>query len=89
MPSKFRFPFFIELQWFALDKYASHPSVLPTNCCAARYCWALQGRTQLAAEEAELTSLLGERWEREQFRQQLGHQHLTPQVFVKFHLIHH
>ena len=35
VPTKFRFPFFNELQWYALDKYA----------------WALLGKTHIEEEE--------------------------------------
>ena len=48
VPGKFRFPFFTELQWFALDKYIH----------------ALLGKTHLHLEEENMIELFGEKWER-------------------------
>lgn len=61
-----RFPFFTELQWFALDKYVH----------------ALLGRSHLVLEEQTMVELLGEKWEREEHERncELYHSHLTPQV---------
>jgi len=63
VPSKYRFPFFTELQWYALDKYV----------------YALLGRTHLSVEEAVLIQLYGEKWERDEYKLGIGHPHLTPQ----------
>jgi len=63
VPSKYRFPFFTELQWYALDKYV----------------YSLLGRTHLSVEEAILIQLYGEKWERDEFKLNIGHPHLTPQ----------
>ena len=65
VPHKFRFPFFTELQWFALDKYVYH----------------LLGRTHLDLDEEHMARLLGSKQERLAYRESLsGHRaHLTPQ----------
>jgi len=63
VPHKFRFPFFTELQWYALDKYV----------------YALLARSHLQVDDAVLLRLFGEKYERDQFRRTLEHQHLTPQ----------
>jgi len=63
VPTKFRFPFFTELQWYALDKYV----------------WALLGKTHIKAEEEIMIELLGEKWERQEHSMALTHQHITPQ----------
>ena len=65
VPGKYRFPFFTELQWFALDKYVH----------------ALLGRSHLVLEEEVLMELFGEKWEREEHERscELYHSHITPQ----------
>lgn len=65
VPQKFRFPYFTELQWFALDKYV----------------YALLGRTHLDLSEDEKDYLLGNSDERSQFLEALGqtHRHITDQ----------
>ena len=63
VPTKFRFPFFNELQWYALDKYA----------------WSLLGRTHIEEEEDVMATLFGEKWERQEHTMGLSHQHITPQ----------
>lgn len=63
VPHKFRFPFFTELQWFALDKYVYH----------------LLGRTHLDLDEENKIRLLGTKVERTAFIEHLGHQNITPQ----------
>ena len=65
VPGKFRFPFFTELQWFALDKYIH----------------ALLGKTHLHLEEENMIELFGEKWEREEHERncELYHNHITPQ----------
>lgn len=62
VPQKFRFPFFTELQWYALDKY----------------CYHLVGRTHLDFDPDVKTRLLGSKEERQQFKKNLQHIHLTP-----------
>jgi F-box/leucine-rich repeat protein 10/11 len=53
VPHKFRFPFFTEMQWYALDKYV----------------YALLGRSHLRLEEeAVVVRLFGDKWAREEFR---------------------
>jgi hypothetical protein len=53
VPHKFRFPFFTEMQWYALDKYV----------------YALLGRSHLQLEEEEvMVRLFGDKWTREEFR---------------------
>ena len=66
VPQKFRFPFFTELQWFALDKYV----------------YSLLGRTHLDLGEDEQDFLLGNMEERKEFYKALDltHRHITPQV---------
>ncbi len=65
VPHKFRFPFFTELQWFALDKYVYH----------------LMGKSHLSLEEEAAVRLLGTKQERLAFRESLEeqHTHITPQ----------
>ena len=69
VPQKFRFPFFTELQWFALDKYV----------------YSLLGRTHLDLGEDEQDFLLGNMEERKEFYKALDltHRHITPQVCYK------
>ena len=69
VPTKFRFPFFNELQWYALDKYA----------------WSLLGRTHIEEEEEVMATLFGEKWERQEHLMGLSHQHITPQVILSSH----
>ena len=66
VPQKFRYPFFTELQWFALDKYV----------------YSLFGRTHLDLNDDEQDFLLGEMEERKEFYAALDktHRHITPQV---------
>ena len=66
VPQKFRYPFFTELQWFALDKYV----------------YSLFGRTHLDLNDDEQDFLLGEIEERKEFYAALDktHRHITPQV---------
>jgi len=65
VPQKFRFPFFTELQWFALDKYV----------------YSLLGRTHLDLGEDEQDFLLGNMEDRKEFFKALDstHRHITPQ----------
>ena len=65
VPHKYRFPFFTELQWFALDKYV----------------YALLGRTHLDLDDDEKLCLLGSREERRAYSESIGHgqKHITPQ----------
>jgi len=49
VPMKFRFPFFTELQWYALDKYVYH----------------LLGRSHMTLEEEATTRLFGSKAERD------------------------
>lgn len=63
VPHKFRFPFFTELQWYALDKYV----------------YALLGRSHLQVDDETLIRLFGEKFTRDEFRRKLEYQHLTPQ----------
>ena len=65
VPQKFRFPFFTELQWYALDKYV----------------YALLGRTHLEFSEEEQCLLLGSEDERTQHLESLEqhHRHVTAQ----------
>jgi len=63
VPTKFRFPFFTELQWYALDKYV----------------WSLMGRTHISVEEEVMVQLYGEKWERQEHQLGISHQHITPQ----------
>ena len=65
VPQKFRFPYFTELQWYALDKYA----------------YSLLGRTHLELTEEEQTMLLGNEDERTQYLESLEqhHRHVTAQ----------
>ena len=65
VPQKFRFPFFTELQWYALDKYV----------------YALLGRTHLEFSDEEQCLLLGSEDERTQHLESLEqhHRHVTAQ----------
>ena len=65
VPQKFRFPYFTELQWFALDKYV----------------YALLGRTHLDLSEDEATFLLGHEEDKKNFIQALttNRRHITAQ----------
>ena len=64
VPQKFRFPYFTELQWFALDKYV----------------YALLGRTHLDLSEDEVDFLLGQPEERKNFIDALkSGKHITAQ----------
>ena len=63
MPHKFRYPFFTELLWYALDKYV----------------YALLGRSHLSVEDDVAERLWGDVRERRQFQASLEHRHLTPQ----------
>lgn len=65
VPQKFRFPFFTELQWYALDKYVYH----------------LLGRSHLDLDEEAKLRLLGSKHERQEHQISLekgNHVHLTP-----------
>ena len=65
VPQKFRYPFFTELQWFALDKYV----------------YALLGRTHLDLSDDEEDFLNGTPHERSLFQEGLdkNHRHITAQ----------
>ncbi len=65
VPQKFRFPFFTELQWYALDKYV----------------YALLGRSHLEFDEDTKLRLLGTADERKHFKDALAQspRHITPQ----------
>ena len=63
VPHKFRFPFFTELQWYALDKYI----------------YALLGKSHIKVDDDILVRLFGDRFTREEFRRKLEHTHITPQ----------
>jgi len=62
VPHKFRFPFYSELLWYVLDKYA----------------YALLGRHHLNLTEDVETKLFGDEQERKAFLENIGHPHLTP-----------
>ena len=66
VPQKFRFPYFTELQWYALDKYA----------------YALLGRTHLDLSEDIQDLLLGEEDDRTHHLEMLEqqHRHVTGKV---------
>ena len=63
VPQKFRFPFFTELQWYALDKYIFH----------------LLGRSHLVLDTDVRTKLFGPKNEREAYVEAIDHPHITPQ----------
>jgi len=63
VPHKYRFPFFAEMMWLALDKY----------------CYALLGRHHLNLEESVLARLLGSEEERAAFAEKIGHPYVTPE----------
>ena len=63
VPQKFRFPFFTELQWYALDKYV----------------FALLGRTNLELDEDLELRLLGTKQEQDQHMEVAKQNHITPQ----------
>jgi len=63
VPHKFRFPFFTELQWYALDKYI----------------YALLGKSHIKVDDDILVRLFGDKFTREEFRRKLEHTHITPQ----------
>jgi len=62
VPHKYRFPFYPELLWYVLDKYA----------------YALLGRHHLNLTEDVETKLFGDEQERKAFLENIGHPHLTP-----------
>uniref|UniRef100_A0A0K2TRG6 [histone H3]-dimethyl-L-lysine(36) demethylase n=1 Tax=Lepeophtheirus salmonis TaxID=72036 RepID=A0A0K2TRG6_LEPSM len=65
VPQKFRFPFFTELQWYTLDKYA----------------YALLGRTHLNWDERARDELFGTEEEHKKYLKSRleTHPHITPQ----------
>lgn len=63
VPQKFRFPFFTELHWYALDKYVFH----------------LMGRSHLDLSEETKLRLLGSKLERQAFVESIDHPHITAQ----------
>eukprot|EP00088_Acartia_fossae_P039647 TRINITY_DN4126_c0_g1_i2.p1 TRINITY_DN4126_c0_g1~~TRINITY_DN4126_c0_g1_i2.p1 ORF type:complete len:935 (+),score=174.46 TRINITY_DN4126_c0_g1_i2:37-2841(+) len=64
VPNMYRFPFFTEMQWYALDKYV----------------YALLGRSHLQVDHETKLRLFGDKYTQTEVRKQLEeHQHVTPQ----------
>ena len=67
VPDKFRFQFFTEMQWYALDKYV----------------YALRARSHLQLDDETVVRLFGDKWAREEFRSKIapGHQLTAQELF--------